>query len=188
MIDARSVFRLVEGGTPLVRLRHCGRCGRWRARTDFHLRRGSVDSCQTYCKTCTVAMVDHAYDPAKARSYRQRTIGTPATELPPAAVQRLRSRIGDPEGPHGCMPWLGRLSSDGYARWSFRTHSRSAHRDLMALHLQRSLSSSEHVDHHCRRTGCVNVQHFSIVTSEENTRRKSLTDAEHWSLPRSTAI
>jgi len=58
----------------------------------------------------------------------------------------------------------------------------------MGLYLRRDLLPEECVDHHCRQTDCVNVEHLSIVTAEENSRRVNLTAEEHWALPRSTAI
>jgi len=85
--------------------------------------------------------------------------------LPPMA--RIRSRLV-PEG--DCMAYTGPLSRAGYGQLSVDGKLQYAHR-LWWLGHGREIPPGYELDHLCRNTSCVRLDHLEAVTHGDNIRR-----------------
>jgi hypothetical protein len=92
---------------------------------------------------------------------------TPATDL-------------SPNGMAGCIVWTGSTNGKkGYG--NLRNPGASRYTHIIAWHLadREPIPVGYELDHLCRRTLCVNVDHLEPVTSAENTRRGVRTRLTH---------
>lgn len=69
----------------------------------------------------------------------------------------------------GCHEWYGAVSGNGYGNFWFQGKTVPAHR--MAWYFAFGSWPERVLDHTCRNTICVNVQHLEDVTYGENTAR-----------------
>ncbi len=87
----------------------------------------------------------------------------------PAEVLRRRAA---PDPSTGCLNWTGWKDAKGYGRCGDSgTGQQMAHR--LAWSVSRGpIPAGLSIDHLCRNTSCVNVEHMELVTVSENARRK----------------
>lgn len=85
---------------------------------------------------------------------------------------RLRSKIVVDEA--GCWLWTGSHTNAGYATYTIRRHTTTAHRVVYEL-LVGTIGDGLELDHLCRNCGCVNPGHVEQVTHDENMRRYAAT-------------
>lgn len=72
-----------------------------------------------------------------------------------------------PNGMAGCLLWIGCRHPRGYGHFKADAKVVAAH--IMAWRLAgRSVQVGHELDHLCRRTSCVNVEHLEPVTHREN--------------------
>lgn len=85
------------------------------------------------------------------------------------AIERFYAKTKRLE--NGCLEWQGWVSKDGYGHfwWNGRTHM--AHRAAYQLFVG-EIPYRWELDHICRYTKCVEIQHLEPVTRIENERRK----------------
>jgi hypothetical protein len=87
-------------------------------------------------------------------------------------LDRLLSRC-IPEPNTGCWLWLGYVDKKGYGQASVDGRSRRAHRVSYQLH-KGPIGEDLHVMHDCDNPSCVNPDHLSLGTSQENNRDRNL--------------
>lgn len=128
-------------------------------------------------RTCSVPVCDRqTYHGAMCNAHRMWSYkhggATPTHAIRPhGAVNRL-ARMSRPDPTSGCIEWTGFRDSKGYGMvGSDRdTGEQMAHRMAWVIargRIPRGLT----IDHLCRNTGCVNVEHMEVVTPSENSRR-----------------
>lgn len=82
---------------------------------------------------------------------------------------RFWSKVG-PATTSGCYPWLGALNR-GYGTFTIGRRAHGAHRFAYMLTHKVVLAADEHVDHLCRMTSCVNVDHLEAVPAKTDVLR-----------------
>lgn len=70
----------------------------------------------------------------------------------------------------GCLEWIGSIDSKGYGRVKSGGREYKAHRVALVL-AGVDLPADGPVDHLCRNTRCVRVEHLEPTTMRENTAR-----------------
>lgn len=72
----------------------------------------------------------------------------------------------------GCIEWSGWISPDGYGKFKTGGKSVFAHRYAWER-VHGPIPDGLVIDHACRNTACVNVDHLRLATQSENTRNLS---------------
>jgi len=84
-----------------------------------------------------------------------------------ATVEQKLDGYSIPEPMSGCHLWIGSKSVDGYGRMEIKGKTYSAHR--VSWELRRGpIPNDKKIDHICRNTSCINVDHLRVVTHQEN--------------------
>lgn len=94
--------------------------------------------------------------------YGVREWGLHATQ----AIRLLRNARDE----EGCWMWTAWCKPKGYGRIDWRGYGRSAHRVSYEFFVG-PIPEGMHLDHLCRRTGCIRPDHLEPVTAAENNRR-----------------
>lgn len=77
----------------------------------------------------------------------------------------------------GCWQWIGAITPKGYGKLNVyckvkrKTVSRWAHRVAYET-LVGPIPDDMQVDHTCEHEGCINPNHFELVTNNENLKRR----------------
>lgn len=79
--------------------------------------------------------------------------------------------VGPDAGP--CWMWIGGYNDNGYPRYHSRQGLGSLPYRISWFYLRGEIPKGLHLDHLCRRPGCVRPEHLEPVTPAENTRRSS---------------
>ncbi len=69
----------------------------------------------------------------------------------------------------GCWLWTGYLTPDGYGRIQVNHRSRETHRVSYEL-FRGGIPHGMQIDHTCSTRSCVNPEHLTVVSKEENLR------------------
>src|SRR5207244_2053676 len=97
--------------------------------------------------------------------------------LPPGsrpALARFWAKVDDaPDGHLGCWRWTGATDSSGYGLLRVEGKLVKAHRFSFEQFVG-PIPSDRQLDHLCRVPACVNPGHVDVVTSRENSIRRSL--------------
>ncbi len=87
-----------------------------------------------------------------------------------ADSENIWKYITIPKDPKACWIWIGRLSPEGYDKFSFINHEYLAHR-FVYEYLVGQIPKELQIDHLCRNKACVNPHHLEPVTSKININR-----------------
>ncbi len=74
------------------------------------------------------------------------------------------------DGPSGCWNWTGHSFAGLYPVMSYLGHQMHVSRIVYIL-TYGPIPEGLHIDHLCRRPGCINPNHLELVTPAENSRR-----------------
>lgn len=95
-------------------------------------------------------------------------------------MRRFLAKVGVPDGPGGCAPWMARVNQKGYglfdvtspkAEWRPgvpKLATMRAHRIAWAHFTGDACPSDMQIDHKCRNRRCLNPSHLRVVTNFEN--------------------
>ena len=72
--------------------------------------------------------------------------------------------------PDTCWVWTGSVNRKGYGSFRLNGKLQAAHRVSYELYVG-TIPEGLHIDHLCRKPGCVNPSHLEPVTPGENTLR-----------------
>lgn len=89
----------------------------------------------------------------------------------PPPEERFLSRVGEPEGVHGCRIWTGQRWSGGYGIFYVDGRYMGAHRYAWER-VHGPIPDGLVIDHYvCDTPGCVEVSHLDAVSRAANTNR-----------------
>lgn len=89
-----------------------------------------------------------------------------------AVIDRLLSRVSQPEGLSGCWIYTGYLSPDGYGEIGNEDGDGHTLTHRVAYsHFKGPIPDGLQIDHLCRNRSCCNPDHLEAVTRRENILR-----------------
>lgn len=91
--------------------------------------------------------------------------------MPPLNSENIWKHIKFPKDPTSCWIWLGRLSPEGYGKFSFDNKEWLAHRFIYQYLMGKEIPKGLVSDHLCRNRACVNPDHLEFVTIGVNINR-----------------
>jgi hypothetical protein len=80
--------------------------------------------------------------------------------------------VSQTEEKDGCMLWKGCKQTTGYGVICYRSKCTTTHRLMLQNKLGRALQPGTEAAHSCRNRNCINPDHLSEKTSQENKRDK----------------
>src|SRR4051794_36716109 len=94
----------------------------------------------------------------------------PEDEVDPVLAFLERVMANTEETEDGCLLWLGAKTKDGYAVARYNKEPEYLHRLIVKLLLECEIEPGQCVMHSCDCRSCVNLQHLSIGTHQQNMR------------------
>lgn len=91
-------------------------------------------------------------------------------------VSQIMERLSGPISENGCIPWLGKIGTGGYAYVLYREGSKRLTRKAATVALElagRPRPEGLEVDHLCRNRTCVNPDHMRYTTRSGNSLNRS---------------